>query len=271
MGSAWPSRVGTTTSPRRDGRAVAVGLIRACFVALNLALSTAVLGTSVIIAALFRVKDRPGSPYDWAPRLWGRSHLWIAGARIVEHGVEHKRGAHHIYVANHSANFDIFALASQLPWIKFVVKQELFRVPILGRSMLAAGMIPIERQNRKAAFQSYSLAYERVRAGASVAVYPEGTRGNAYPLRHFKKGPFVLAVQAQAAIVPIVIYGVLEIQRKGEFRVYPGTIHMHYLPPISTTGLTYEDRDAIARRTYEAMAECLEREHGVVSPPYDAT
>jgi len=246
-------------------------VIRACFVALNLLLSTLIFGSSVIIAAIFRVKDRPGSPYDWAPRLWGKTHLWVSGARVIEHGVEHKGGAQHIFVANHVANWDIFALAAYLPWIKFVVKAELFKVPVLGKAMLAAGMIRLERANRKAAFEAYSVATTRIAAGASVAVYPEGTRGNAYPLRHFKKGPFVLAVQAQAPIVPVVFHGVLEVQRKGEFKVRPGVIHMHYLPPISTVGLTYDDRDALAKRTYDAMAECLEREYGVKSPAYADT
>ena len=246
-------------------------VIRACLVAITLALSTAFCGGSVILAALFRMKDRPGSPFDWAPRLWGKSHLWVSGARVVEHGVENKGGAQHIFVANHVANWDIFALAAHLPWIKFVVKAELFRTPLLGPAMTAAGMIRIERDNRKSAFQSYSLATEWIAAGASVAVYPEGTRGNAYPLRPFKKGPFVLAVQAQAPIVPIVFHGVLDVQRQGEFRVHPGTIHMHYLPAISTVGLTYDDRDDLARRTYEAMAACLEREYGVISPAYGAT
>lgn len=245
-----------------------MSVIRACLVAINLVLSTAFCGSAVILAALFRVKDRPGSPYDWSPRLWGKINLWVSGARVVEHGLEHKGGAQHIFVANHVANWDIFALAAHLPWVKFVVKSELFGVPLLGRAMTAAGMIRLERSNRKAAFASYSLASEWITAGASVAVYPEGTRGNAYPLRHFKKGPFVLAVQAQVPIVPIVFHGVLEVQRKGEFRVHPGTIHMHYLPAISTAGLTYEDRDDLARRAYEAMAECLEREYGVRSPAY---
>ena len=252
-------------------RNVPMGILRGCFVAVNLVLATTFCGMSVIIAALFRVKDRPGSPYDWSPRVWGRTHLWIAGAKIVEHGVENKGGPQHIYVANHCANFDIFALASQLPWIKFVVKSELFTVPILGPAMRAAGMIAIERGNPKAAFASYAIASQRIAAGASVAVYPEGTRGNAYPLRHFKKGPFVLAVQAQAAIVPVVIYGVLDVQRQGEFRVYPGTIHMHYLPAIETTGLTYEDRDALAQRAYDAMAACLRDAYGVESPAFADT
>ena len=134
--------------------------------------------------------------------------------------------------------------------------------------MLSAGMIPIERANRKAAFGSYSLATKRIQAGASVAVYPEGTRGNAYPLRPFKKGPFVLAIQSQAPVVPVLVYGQLEVQPKGKFRVTPGTIHLHYLPAIETTGMTYEDRDRLAQLTHEAMARCLRERYGVESPDY---
>ena len=101
-----------------------------------------------------------------------------------------------------------------------------------------------------------------------MAVYPEGTRGNAYPLRAFKKGPFVLAIQAQAPVIPVLVFGQQEVQPVGKFRVTPGTIHMHYLPPIETTGMNYEDRDQLARLTYESMAACLEREYGIVSPPF---
>lgn len=242
-------------------------MIRATFVLINLLVMTPIFGGCSLIAGLLRLRDRPGSPFDWAPRLWGKTHLWVAGVRVVEHGLENKGGSQHIFVANHLGNFDVFALAAKLPWLKFVAKAELFRVPILGPAMRAAGMIPIERANRKAAFTSYSTATERINAGASVAVYPEGTRGSEYALRPFKKGPFVLAIQAQAPVVPLVVYGALDVQRKGEFKVVPGTIHMHYLPAISTVGMTYDQRDELARRTYEAMAACMEREYGVVSPP----
>lgn len=243
-------------------------MIRAFFVLLNLLVMTPVFGGAVLIAALFRVKDRPGSVYDWSPHLWGRTHLFVGGVRIVEHGVENKAGRQHIFVANHLGNFDVFALAATLRWMKFVAKAELFRVPLLGPAMARAGMIPIERANRKAAFTSYSLATERIKAGASVAVYPEGTRGYSYSLRPFKKGPFVLAIQSQAPVVPVYIYGALDVQRKGEFHVRPGTIHMHWLPGIPTAGMTYDQRDDLARQTYEAMAACALKEYGVESPPY---
>ncbi len=243
-------------------------MIRAAIVLVSFVFSTLVFGGWVILAALVRRPDRIRSPYDRAPRYWGKMNLWLSGVRVVEHNAERKRGAQHVFVANHLGNHDVFALAAKLRWIKFVAKAELFRIPIFGRAMLAAGMVPIERANRKAAFGSYSIATQRIQAGASVAVYPEGTRGSEYALRPFKKGPFVLAIQAQAPIVPVVIYGVLEIQRKGRFHVRPGVLHMHYLEPIETVGLTYDDRNALARRTYEAMAACLQQEYGITSPPF---
>ena len=243
-------------------------MIRAVLALVSGLVTTVIFGGWVIIAALFRMRDRVGSPYDLAPRYWGKVNLWVSGVRIIEHDAERKRAAQHVFVANHLGNHDVFALAAKLRWIKFVAKAELFRVPLFGRAMLVAGMVPIERANRKAAFGSYSIATQRIEAGASVAVYPEGTRGYEYALRPFKKGPFVLAIQAQAPIVPILIHGALEIQRKGEFRVRPGVMQMHYLAPIETTGLTYGDRNALARRTYEAMAACLQKEYGVASPPF---
>ncbi len=245
-----------------------IATLRAVFALLVLLIVTPIFSGLAIFGALFRMRDGFGSPFDLAPRLWGRSMLWAAGVHVVEHGLEHKEVAQHVFAANHTSNFDVLALAATLRWIKFVAKAELFKVPILGRAMLAAGMVPIERANRKSAFGSYTVATERIAAGASVAVYPEGTRGYDYALRPFKKGPFVLAIQAQAPVVPLVVYGAIEVQKKGEFRVRPGTIHLHYLPAIPTTGLTYGDRDDLSRRTYEAMAQCLEQQYGVASPPY---
>jgi 1-acyl-sn-glycerol-3-phosphate acyltransferase len=240
-------------------------VIRAFVVLIGTVLATLVFGGWVLLAALFRVRDRVGAPYDLAPRLWSRFILWMSGVRLVQHGVEHKVGERHIFVVNHVANYDVLAVAATLRWIKFVAKVELFKIPLFGKAMLAAGMIPIERANRKAAFGSYSLATQRIQSGASVAVYPEGTRGNAYPLRPFKKGPFVLAIQAQAPIVPVVVYGQLEVNPKGKFLVRPGDIHVHFLPPIETAGMVYEDRDRLADATHAAMRDCLLREYGVVS------
>ena len=118
-------------------------MIRAVVVFVSFLVSTLLFGGWVIVAALFRRRDGIRSPYARAPRYWGKMILWFSGVRIVEHDPERKRGAQHVFVANHLGHHDVFALAAKLRWIKFVAKAELFRIPVLGRAMLAAGMVPI--------------------------------------------------------------------------------------------------------------------------------
>ena len=127
-------------------------------------------------------------------------------------------------------------------------------------------MIEIQRENRKAAFGAYDLAADKIRQGASVVVFPEGTRGRAYPLRPFKKGPFVLAIAAGVPIVPIVVHGTIEIMPKGSLRVHPGTIDVHLLKPVSTTGFDYEHREALMEVVRTRMADTMREFYGIESP-----
>ena len=159
------------------------------------------------------------------------------------------------------------ALAATLPRYKFVGKAELFRVPLFGRAARAVGSIPIERGNRKAAFQSYDEAAEQIRGGASVVVFAEGTRGTEYALRQFKKGPVILAISAGVPLVPVLVYGTIEILPRGSFRVRPGTVHLHFLEPVDPSGFTYEQRDSLSRIARDRMTEALERLYGIASPP----
>jgi len=242
--------------------------MRSLLVLLTLLVMTPVLGSMVIVAALVKVKDRKGGIYDLAPRLWSRALLRAAGVRVRLHNAERMpAGEPRIYVSNHVSWFDVFALASLLPHYKFVGKAELFRIPIFGAAARAAGMIPIERENRKSAFQSYEEAVGRIRGGVSVIVYPEGTRGRSYALRSFKKGPFVLAAVAQVPVVPTIVYGAMAVQPKGAWRIRPGTVDVHFLDPISTSGMTYDDRDRLSRECWSRMATALRHEYGVESGP----
>ena len=110
-------------------------------------------------------------------------------------------------------------LASVLPRYTFVAKAELRKHPAVR---LAARERPascsIERENRKAAFESYEGAAQQVAAGGSIVVFPEGTRGHDYSLRPFKKGPFVLAIAARRRSFPCVVYGTLEVHAEGQLR-----------------------------------------------------
>jgi 1-acyl-sn-glycerol-3-phosphate acyltransferase len=240
--------------------------MRTLLVFLTVITVTPVLGIWVIVAALFGVKDREGSVYDMAPRWWAASLLRAAGIKVRLHNEDRMRsGAPRIFVSNHVSWFDVLTLAAILPRYKFVGKAELFRIPIFGRAARAAGMIAIERENRKSAFESYRVAAERIRAGASVVVFPEGTRGRSYALREFKKGPFVLAVAAGVPIVPTIVHGTMEALRRDSFRVRPSVVDVHFLEPIPSDGLTYEDRNRLSRAAWDRMADAMHELYGVES------
>ena len=163
--------------------------MRTLLVFLTMMTMTPVFGLMVIVAALLGVKDREGGIYDNAPRWWASCLVWAAGIRVRLHNAEEMQsGAPRIFVSNHVSWFDVLTLASVLPRYKFIGKAELFRIPIFGHAARAAGMIPIQRDNRKSAFESYRAAAERIRAGASVVVFPEGTRGYDYRLRSSRRG-----------------------------------------------------------------------------------
>ncbi len=243
-------------------------MLRTAFGIVVFFVGTFVSGTQCVLGRLRGVPDTPGGPYDQASRRWCRWLCWVAGAKIEIHGAEHIDGDHpHVYVGNHVSWYDIFALAQVLPHQKFVAKSELRHLPLFGWAATAWGVVWIERENRKNAFAAYEAAARQIREGVSVAVFPEGTRGDHYELRQFKKGPFVLAIASGVPIVPTLIYGAREVNPRGTLRIKPGTVHLHFLPPIPTAGLTYEDRDDLATRTRDALAAHLATHYGVHSVP----
>jgi 1-acyl-sn-glycerol-3-phosphate acyltransferase len=100
-----------------------------------------------------------------------------------------------------------------------------------------------------------------------VVVYAEGTRGDDYPLRAFKKGPFVLAIDAGAPIVPVLIHGTREVIRRGSMLVHPGKVDVHLLEPVSVEGYDYDGRDELAEKVRSRIAEALATHYGIESPP----
>lgn len=242
-------------------------MIRSLAAVATLLTMTLLLAPTVLVAAMLRVKEKPGGIYERCMRLWARSMSRAAGVRVVVHGGEHIRNGA-IYMQNHVSWFDIFAVASVLPRYTFVAKSELRKIPLFGRGAEAAGIVFIDRDNRKSAFESYKLATAEVQRGRNVVVCPEGTRGRDYHLRPFKKGPFVLAIAAEAPIVPVVVYGALEVMRKGSMRVRPNTVHIHFLEPVPTKGSTYEDRTALMRTVWQRMADTMRELYDVRTNEY---
>jgi 1-acyl-sn-glycerol-3-phosphate acyltransferase len=237
--------------------------MRTLLVALTAAVMTLILGPVVIIARLLRVPQGRGAIYERCIRMWAKSINIAAGVKVVVHGAEHlnnPNGA--VFVANHVSWFDIFGLAAVVPWCSFVAKSELRRILLFGFAAEAAGIVFVDRENRKQAFASYELAAKEVRRGRSIIVCPEGTRGRDYHLRPFKKGPFVLAIASQTPVIPTVVHGTIDIMRKGSFWVRSGTIDLHFLAPIATTGFDYDHRTELMTATWTEMADLLREAYG---------
>lgn len=242
--------------------------MRTLLTILALLIGTAIFGSMTLLAQLFGVPRSRNGVYHKAQYWWGKLLLAAAGVRIVHHGSnELAEDAPRVFIANHVSWFDIPVLLSALPSYGFVAKRELENVPFFGSAARAAGVIYIDRDNRKAAFGAYEDAAEKIRAGQSVLVYPEGTRGDEYALRPFKKGPFVLAIGSGAPIIPVVIYGTIEVNRRGSFTAHSGVVHVHQLEPVPTTGMTYADRDQLAGTVHARMSELLRTEYGVQPAP----
>lgn len=243
--------------------------MRTLIAAPALLLLTLVLGGVVLVARLVGVPDGPGSIYERAPRWWAAGMLLASGVRVRVHGAERMRtGEPRIFVSNHVSWYDVLVLVATLPRYSFVAKAEIFRVPFFGSAARAVGTIPIERENRKAAFQSYEEAAARIRGGRNVVVFPEGTRGSSYALRPFKKGPFVLAVAAGVPIVPTVVHGTIEVLPRGSLWLRGRSVDVHLLDPVPTAGSGYDDRDRLAAAVHERMAQALRERYAVASPPF---
>jgi 1-acyl-sn-glycerol-3-phosphate acyltransferase len=245
-----------------------ISFLRTVLTFITVGISTTIIGLSVIVAGLLGIDDKPGGIFDKAPRWWSAAVLWAAGVKVRVHGLENAgQGQPRIFASNHVSWFDVPALARSLPRYKFVAKAELFKVPIFGKAMRAAGMVEIQRENRKAAFGAYEVAAERIKHGNSVVVFPEGTRGLAYPLRPFKKGPFVLAIAAGVPIVPIIVHGTIEILPKESLWAHPGTIDVHLLEPVNTEGVDYDHREALMQAVRNRMADAMRDVYGVEPLP----
>ncbi|MDB4880365.1 MAG: acyltransferase [Gemmatimonadetes bacterium] len=240
--------------------------MRTWLTGLTVAVMTILLAPVAVAAHVLRLSPEERRVQQWCMRTWARSVLRAGGVRVVLHGAEHAsrtRGA--VYASNHVSWFDIFALASVLPRYTFVAKAELRRIPIFGWGAEGAGVVFLSRENRKSAFAAYEGVASEIARGCSVVVCPEGTRGDDYHLRPFKKGPFVLAIGASAPVVPTVVHGAREVMSRRSWRVRSGTVHVHLLPAVETAGYDYDQRHDVMTRVWTAMAGCLAAEYGVVT------
>jgi 1-acyl-sn-glycerol-3-phosphate acyltransferase len=211
-----------------------------------------------LLLSLFRGDGR--KVHFWVAVPWGRGILRACGINVRAVGREHvDPGTPRIYMSNHQSYFDIFALLAHLPVdFKFIVKQELMRIPLLGPAMRRAGYIGIERGDPRKAVRSMNEAAMRIRSGASVLIFPEGTRSPDGRLQQFKKGGFNLALKSGCDIVPVTIIGSGRIVPKGSLRVTRGSFGMVIDAPIPVSGYRRNTVTQLMDKVRDVMQSRLE-------------
>jgi 1-acyl-sn-glycerol-3-phosphate acyltransferase len=209
-----------------------------------------------------------GIPYSLIAgniNLLYRVAMWItnagaraAGIRIEVSGRENiPVGRSCIFMSNHVSNLDPPVELPMLPGRSSVLlKKELMNIPILGRAMRMGQFVPVERGSRReSAKASVEAAAEALGSGLHILVYPEGTRSLDGRLSAFKKGPFYLAQETQAPIIPIAISGTQTMMRKGSSAITPGLARMQFLPVIEPSN--YETREKLMAAVRSAIADAL--------------
>jgi len=171
-------------------------------------------------------------------RFFVRVGMKLAGVEVKVEGLERlDPGQTYVFTPNHQSVIEVPLMVTYLGRdTAFLAKKELFRIPVFGKGMRQIGIIPVDRRNSAAAIESARKATDNLKMGKSYVVYPEGTRSpDGRPLP-FKKGAFLMAIDAGVPVVPITVSGSSRVMPKGKVKIFPGTVRLTIHDPISTDG-----------------------------------
>lgn len=207
-------------------------------------------------------------PFGWPmytfEKFWAKTLLVFTRAKIEVSGLENIQGGHpYIFISNHQSLFDIPLMMGYIPrQIRMIHKKELMWAPFLGITLLVMRFISIDRGNRDKAIVSLKRAAEKIKNGINIVIYAEGTRSLDGKISAFKKGAFLLAINSQVDIIPVTISGTINIMHKygGYSNMgFKKPVHMIIGSPISTSGLTPENRDELKSRVERIISEQFEK------------
>lgn len=217
---------------------------------------TTVLGTAVILLSVF---DRGGNVVHHIGKFWSRMNLCFSLVRVRVKGLEHiEKGRPYVLMSNHQSYYDVWALIGHVPLqLRWVIKKELRRVPIFGFGCERMGHIFVDRGDNEKARRSLEAAGGKIRAGASVVFFPEGTRSRDGRLLPFKKGGFAVALAAGVPILPVTVTGSRRVLPRGALVPSPGPIEITIHPPVPVEGYTHDTKEALMARIRAAIESGL--------------
>lgn len=234
-------------------RAQWLGSLQALLLWSVISLLTVVFSLAMAACAVgLWVVDRQRKTVHWLACVWGRAVFWCRPSwRVTVTGrdlLEPRR--RYILVANHQSLLDIMALYHLDRQFKWIVKEELFRIPFLGWAMALAGYVKLARGQSHSIHDAYEQARRWLALGMSVLFFPEGTRSLTGELGAFKNGAFKLAVETGTPVVPIAVSGTRDLLMRGSWRFRPGPqrVRVSVLPPIAPTASADALRDEARAR-----------------------
>lgn len=198
-----------------------------------IAVITIPLSMLTIVCGLF---DPQGKRVYSISELWSRLILQVAGITVNVEGLNSlDRQRQYLFVVNHQSNIDIPVLVQALRrfQLRWFAKKELLWVPFFGWAMWAAKHIAVDRADALNARKSLELAKQRIAAGISIVIFPEGTRSTDGKLLPFKRGGFLLALKTRTPIVPVTINGTGKLLPKGDWRLRRGEVNVTIGTPLA--------------------------------------
>ena len=230
-------------------------MLRTLFIAVFLSLYILIVGPPVLVYTYF---TRNPDPVYWAGIKGVMFFVRAVGVKVRVLGLERIPDRVCLFVANHTSSADAPAVVGAIPRrIAILLKESLFKWPIVGQAFWSAHFIPVNRGVRDAAIASVEKATEALKGGQSFLIYPEGTRSPDGRLQEFKKGAAVMAIKAGVPIVPMACSGAHRIMEKHSLVMHPGEIVVEFLEPIDASRYTLEDRDKLNEDVRAAMAAAL--------------
>jgi 1-acyl-sn-glycerol-3-phosphate acyltransferase len=218
----------------------------------SIAIYTIVLGTASLIGGLV---DGSGRFAHRCAQIWARLILVTSGVRIDRQGEPlPAEGQSCIFVANHSSIYDTPILFTSIPrQLRIMAKAALGYVPFIGWHLSRSGHVLVNRRNPGAGI--FKRMQRMARSGASLIIFPEGSRTSDGSVKKFKGGIFLLAIENGLPVVPVSIVGSRVVMPKGRLMVCPATVTVKVHAPIPTNGLSREDARDLAERVRQVIAE----------------